>query len=148
MDYGGHDSKFEENLVLASGRKSCIGFGSFLPGHGHIVQNNTCIVGLQTIRETDGVSVERYKRDKSWWLFSSSVDNVAGLERCEGSHAILRTNKYYTPHGNASFSCEFPEQIGLEDVQKSFGLELGSTTDAIPDVKTLIRWAKALLFER
>ena len=150
MDYGGHDSLFEENLVMAMGRKKCIGFGSFKEGHGDIVQNNTCIVGLQKIQDDATNSADgNYMRDPTKKrLWSDHEDNVASLERCEGSNAILRTNKYYTPHGNASFTCSYAGggEISLEEVQTKYGLDLGSTTDIIPPVHILLYWARQLLF--
>ena len=49
MDYGGHDSVFEDNLVLSYGlnQSDCFEVGNFLPGHGHVMRQNKCLVGLQ-----------------------------------------------------------------------------------------------------
>ena len=49
MDYGGHDSVFEDNLVLSYGlnHSDCFEVANFLPGHGHAMRRNKCLVGLQ-----------------------------------------------------------------------------------------------------
>lgn len=146
MDYGGHDSVFEENLVMALGRKSCIGFGSFKPGHRDIVQNNKCLVGLETI-SSPFEHQTAIIRDSAGNQVSKELDNVGGLV-CKGANAILRNNRYYTPNGNASYECyDVDGEVSFEDIKQKYGLEQGSTSEKIPPLKVIIQWARSLLIE-
>jgi hypothetical protein len=146
MDYGGHDSIYEENLVLASEYKACIGFDTFLPGHGHIVRNNQCIVGLETLSSLKHGDLAR-PRDSSGRLRERVPDNIAYLGRCKDSNTMLLNNSYYTPHGNASINCwdiGFSE-VSLADLQEKYGLEQGSFSTTIPPVETILEWARSIL---
>ena len=146
MDYGGHDSVYESNLVLASGRKACTGFGSFLPGHGDIVRNNQCIVGLETVSSLKHGMLAG-PRDANGSLRSKELDNIAYLGRCKGSNAQLYNNSYYTPHGNASINCYDIDggDISLAELQEKYGLEHGSFSTTIPPIETILGWARSLL---
>jgi hypothetical protein len=111
MDYGGHDSIFQDNLVIAypdkPGQPKCIGFGSFLPGHGHTVRRNTCLV------PRDGP--------------------IIGLETCDHSNVYLRDNRYFTPSGTATVECGYGNPpLPFEQAQQRFGLEQGSTVSTTP----------------
>ena len=44
MDYGGHDSDFHDNVVVARNGQNCIGTASFVAGHADKYFNNSCIV--------------------------------------------------------------------------------------------------------
>lgn len=146
MDYGGHSSLFEENLVLASGRKACTGFASFLPGHGDIVRNNQCIVGLETISSFFHGELAG-PRDSKGQLREREADNIAYLSRCKSSNAVLFNNSYYTPHGNASINCYDIDggDVSLTELQVKYGLEHGSFSTTIPPVETMLGWARSLL---
>lgn len=134
MDYGGHDSIFEENLVVSYPRRRrrfsgsrCISFDSFLPGHGHIVRRNTCIVP-----NLDG-------------------EPIIQLEVCNNSHALLFNNTYYLPNGGqASVLCGYDPSnrpISFSDAQKLYGLELGSRTHSSnPGIDFILMHALLTLF--
>jgi len=151
MDYGGHDSVFEDNLVMAAGRKACIGMGSFNPGHGDIVRNNKCLVGLDImgdVVESPPAVTLRLEQDR---LVSQTKDYVAGVERCQDGNALITNNSYFTPHGNASYTCgdiEGDSELLLSRVQEEFKMEKGSTTDKLPPMDVMVGWAKSLLMER
>jgi hypothetical protein len=124
MDYGGHDSIFEDNIVIGYPRKSmCVGFGSFYEGHGHVVRRNIC-------------------------LAANSNEPIIQLETCENNHAILHENTYYTPNGNASCLCGYNTiPIPFEQCKDVFGIENRSTVSPTPkDALTVINWAKKILF--
>lgn len=44
MDFGGHDSDFHDNVVVARNGQNCIGTASFVTGHADKYFNNSCIV--------------------------------------------------------------------------------------------------------
>ena len=121
MDYGGHDSWFEGNVVIAFPSKryapTCIGFGKFLQGHGHAVQRNYCIVP------------------------SANDQPIVQLATCNNSHANLRDNAYYSKNGKASIRCGYRQGtplLPLSKAQELYGLELGSTVSVLPVTSTPI----------
>ena len=109
MDYGGHDSIFEDNIVIGYPWKSmCVGFGTFYKGHGHVVRRNICF---------------------------AANDNAAvvQLEACKDNHAMLHDNQYYTPNGNASCLCGYDTvPIPFEKCQEQFGFEDRSSVSSAP----------------
>ena len=124
MDYGGHDSIFEDNLVIAYPHKGvCVGFGSFFPGHGHVVRRNTCLVPM-------------------------SDTPVVQLAKCKGSNAVLHDNRYFTPNATATAQCGYGgEPIPFEELKKQFGIEQGSSVEATPkEAKVVASWALGVLF--
>jgi hypothetical protein len=44
MDFGGHDSDFHDNVVVARNGQNCIGTASFVAGHADRYFNNSCVV--------------------------------------------------------------------------------------------------------
>jgi len=44
MDYGGHDSKFHHNVVIAVHGQNCVGTASFIAGHATSLYENDCVV--------------------------------------------------------------------------------------------------------
>lgn len=128
MDYGGHDSLFEYNLVISyptrirrHGGSRCINFQHFLPGHGHIAQHNKCVV----------------PNPQSHPLIELAV--------CRNGHQILQDNLYYTPSAAASIKCGYNEDdplIPFRQAQGSFGLEMGSSVLALPNTADeIVSWA-------
>jgi hypothetical protein len=126
MDYGGHDSIFEDNLVIGYPHKRvCVGFGSFFEDHGHIVRRNTCLAG-------------------------NGNEAMIQLETCKNNHAILHDNKYFSPNGRAFCQCGYNDPvIPLDDLQSTFGIEKGSTVDLLPgDPEVVMRWAIDVFFSQ
>ena len=127
MDYGGHDSIFEKNLVMAypdHGDQRCVLFGRFLPEHGHVVRDNICAV-------------------------PSDKDVVLEFASCEDSNANLYNNTYFTPSGNGSARCYDSGTIISFDKLQADGLETNSTLQAGPDSATILtQWAIDVLVDR
>lgn len=125
MDYGGHDSVYEENLVISYPQKygqMCVGFGSFYPRHGHVVRRNTCLV----------------PRDEP----------IIQLPNCSQSNAQLYGNHYFTPSGKATVECGYDNApIPFEQFQERFELEQGSKVFETPaSEKKIAHWALNTLF--
>lgn len=146
MDYGGHDSIFEDNLVLAFpyDAQQCFDLAGFLEGHGHQVRRNRCLIGL-------GNKMGSGCGDPS--CASSIPETKDSLElvgtfwsSCGDSTLSVSTNEYYTPDGEAMI--HFEDGIySLEEVQKKCGLEAGSTTAKLPDEDTILKWGKQMVQE-
>ena len=129
MDYGGHDSSYEENIVIAypvkRGKSSCIEFGAFLLHHGHSVHNNICI------------------------LPCGGDQPIVYLATCNQSNTNLYKNMYHTLDGEVSVKCGYSDEVSpmpLEKVQQEYGLETGSTKSKIPTAKTILSWVLQTLF--
>lgn len=126
MDYGGHDSIYEDNIVISYPNtygQNCIGFGSFYPGRGHVVRRNKCVV----------------PRD----------DKPLASLTCDAATETIGNNSYFSPNGTATIQCRYQDkQFSLEDLQKQFGLELGSTIQPTPGVHDLMSWSKNTLWSK
>lgn len=126
MDYGGHDSIFEDNLVIGyPGKSSCVEFGSFLPDHGHVVRRNTCLV-------------------------PKSNQPIVQLESCIGNNAILHDNRYFTPNGSATVQCGYNQApIPFVDIQETYKIEQGSTVQTTPEqAEVIAKWALDVLYPK
>lgn len=126
MDYGGHDSVYEDNLVLAYPNKpgvKCVGFGGFFEGHGHLVRQNKCLV-------------------------PRSDDPIISLSRCDHGNAILHDNQYFTPNGSVTVECRDQDSLlSLDQVQQKFGVENRSIALMSPNItKEVMAWAVQALF--
>jgi hypothetical protein len=123
MDYGGHDSIFEDNLVISDPSKysqNCVGFGDFEPGHGHIVRRNKCVV-------------------------PSSDRALVYIDVCEAGNAVLFVNEYFSPNGTAIYECGDVGTHTLREVQLKYGLEFGSTVSTTPSEYDLMAWSRKIL---
>jgi hypothetical protein len=131
QDYGGHDSTFEDNLVIAYPGKHtqsrvCVEFGgTFLPGHGDIVRRNICIA-------------------------ATDKEPVIRLFQCSKTNAVLYDNRYITPNGMATVECGYqypPNAIPFESFQDTYHLEQGSTLERTPQhTEDIVDWALDVLF--
>ena len=125
MDYGGHDSIYENNLVVGYPRKSmCIVFGSFQEGHGHIVRHNRCIV-------------------------PNSESSIVQLGRCDNSHAKIYENDYFAaaPEKLRARCTYNTAPTAFGDLEKKYGIEVGSNVHTEPDdVSVVEKWAMGTLF--
>ena len=124
MDYGGHDSIFENNLVIGfPHRTSCIGFGSFLPGHGHAVHDNRCIV--------------------------PNVDRpIIELAECgPNSNVRLGRNQYFGPSMNVTVRCGYSnDPIPFAEAQAIDSFEVDSTVAMLPSTEDIMYWANETLY--
>ncbi|KAJ1449807.1 hypothetical protein M885DRAFT_572143 [Pelagophyceae sp. CCMP2097] len=125
MDYGGHDSKFDRNLVVtfAYDDANCFNVGDFVPGHGDAFRNNTCVV----IGEP-----------------AADEDRIGSASSCDSAQLELSGNSYFTLHGNASLRCG-GRTLLLEDVQRDFGNEMQSSRGTLPDDAELLRLMRSWL---
>lgn len=126
MDYGGHDSIYEDNLVVGYPRKSmCIGFGSFQKGHGHTVRRNRCLV-------------------------PNSESVIVQLGRCNSTNAKIYDNSYYaTTPDKLRAQCSYNKDsiVPFTSLAKDYGIELGSSIHKTPSTITLVeKWAIETLY--
>jgi hypothetical protein len=129
MDYGGHDSVFEDNLVVRypvkrTQSRPCVDLGgSFLPGHGHVVRRNTCLVPTNDVP-------------------------IIQLESCSDTNAVLHDNTYMVPHANVSVACGYESSpIPFEELQIEYGIESGSTLQQPPQSAIeVVKMSSAVLF--
>eukprot|EP00980_Cylindrotheca_fusiformis_P030251 scaffold24611_cov166-Cylindrotheca_fusiformis.AAC.4 len=144
MDYGGHDSIFEDNLVMAYpyDGQQCFDLAGFLEGHGHQVRRNRCLVGLgnkmgsgcgdpscaSSVPETK----DSLELVGTWWA------------SCGDARLSISSNEYYTVDGEATIHLE-NEVFSLEEAQKKCGLEAGSTKSKLPDVDTILMWGREMV---
>ncbi|KAG7341556.1 beta-helix fold protein [Nitzschia inconspicua] len=140
MDYGGHDSVFENNLILSypySG--NCFGMGTFLRGHGDVLRSNRCILGLgQGSIETNG--------SNSFELVATDPPNVGRFYgACDDSHLIMSSNEYYTPDGVVNIGCNGNSFHTMKEMQEKFGLEIDSKGGKIPEDTLILEWASKLV---
>jgi len=127
MDYGGHSSRFYDNLVYADGRKSCYGTGSFLEGQADTFVNNTCIVARGGSANGD-----------------DAAPSLGHMYQCSIKGMNPTYNRYYTDTGNGTFACGNQEGLTLQSMQQQ-GFELGSTVSTIPSTDTILKWARNIL---
>lgn len=117
MDYGGHGSRFFNNLVVTKPYAgSCIGLGGFESGKGDAFFNNTCALM--------GAS-------------AGSNGAVGGISQCDPKYNDMHDNHYYTPNGTAVLRCG----SGTVPVEQLFSKH-GSVyvPPAHPDTGTLRRY--------
>jgi hypothetical protein len=144
MDYGGHDSVFEDNLVMSYpyDGSQCFNMGGSLEGHGDVLRRNRCLVGL-------GNRMDSGCGDPSC---ASSIPDSDESQRvvgtlwggCQDSHLTLSSNAYYTPDGEAIIRCG-EEDVTLEEMQTRFALESDSVKARLPDEETMLQWAKSMI---
>ena len=142
---GGHDSVFEDNLIMAFpyDGSQCFNMGTFYKGHGDILRRNRCLVGLgnkmgsgcgdPSCADPIPESLESQQIVGRLW---GGCDNNAAVE--------LSANDYFTPDGIVKIGCG-DEDIPLEDLQNKYKMEIGSTRSKLPDEETIIKWASEML---
>jgi hypothetical protein len=146
MDYGGHDSIYEYNLVVGYPRKSmCIGFGSFDAGHGHTVRYNRCVVPDST-----SVIVQLGRCDDC--LSTKSTNADVESSRCDQDDSNAKRiyeNEYYAADpSQLRARCSYSDEpIPFSRLEKDYGIEIGSQALEEPgNVSILEKWALETLF--
>jgi len=124
MDYGGHDSHFHDNVVVATQGQNCVGTASFVAGHATEIYNNSCIV---------------YGTERVDDLFENCDKDLAPQVPIHGYN-----NRFYTEKGNASATCDCCGLRPLKDLPK--GLEDNFSAFTLPDGETIIAWGREKLF--
>lgn len=137
QDYGGHDSVYinNVNVVHQYDGQNCFNTWPFHPMHQHNYSNNTCVMLYD---KHYGSAGDCHAANISSGI-CRNVDPTSG-DQCM---LDLSNNRYYTPYGNASVSCNGAE-VPLADLQAG-GVELGSTVDVLPSNEQIIAWGKAIL---
>merc|ERR1711935_1045975 len=156
MDYGGHNSIYEYNMAMSLSYRGgpCFGMGDFKEGHGDILRGNRCLLGLRTDDDSVGGRSTSRGTEKfetatlhEKYGYSSNDDEPPFVGRlwggCENSPVTLESNEYYTPDGIAMVACNSKDFYKLQDIATKFGLEINSTVSVLPDVKTILKWAKS-----
>lgn len=59
---------------------------------------------------------------------------------------VLQDNEYYTPDGEVKLGCGY-NNIPLNEVQETFGVEEGSIGGKLPNEDTILEWARELLIQ-
>jgi hypothetical protein len=135
-DYGAHSSVFASNVVVARpfDGQNCVNTVPFVPGHEHVVANNTCVV--MGARVPAGVDV--VMQGAGGWCTPASGDGLL----------VAHDNAYYTQHGNASLLCGTASPYGtpLTAWRAAHpGFEARSTVGTLPPPDTVIGWGRAVL---
>eukprot|EP01060_Flectonema_neradi_P033223 TRINITY_DN550_c0_g1_i1.p1 TRINITY_DN550_c0_g1~~TRINITY_DN550_c0_g1_i1.p1 ORF type:complete len:848 (+),score=215.29 TRINITY_DN550_c0_g1_i1:43-2586(+) len=138
QDYGGHDSKYENNLNLVHhyDGQNCLNTWPFKKGtppcgdwsteadcsHAHHFTNNKCIV-----------------------LYTSVYSpGAGGCPPAFDSMTYLANNSYFTPNGTAYLQCSQTDYKSIPELQK-IGTELGSSQALIPSSEEWLGWANTIL---
>lgn len=137
MDFGGHDSIFESNIVIVRpyDGQNCQNMWSFVAGHQDILFNNTCAIWQS------GQSGPAKSADM---VMTQNDNGSCGSDR--SAAPIFHDNAYYTTHGNASVNCGGDFGTTIADMQRKFAdFEVRSTWHALPDADTVIQWGRDVL---
>jgi len=130
----------------------CFGMGTFNEGHGDILRGNKCLLGLQGTLDSNksddmmmkSIRKIREARLREEYGYSITDDDpkfVGSMHKgCE--NVTLESNEYYTPDGKAFIMCK-DNFYDLNDMRNKLGLEINSTVAVLPDVKTILDWAKS-----
>ncbi len=121
QDYGGHDSKFHSNVIIAKHGQNCVGTAAFVAGHATEIYDNDCVV-FGTERVDD--------------LFENcNPDLGPGMAPVYG-----HDNRFYTPKANASATCDCCGLRPLAMLPK--GLENNFSSSGLPSAATIINWGR------
>jgi len=137
QDYGGHDSKYHNNLNIVHhyDGQNCINTWPFKLGHPPCGDWST---------SADCSHAHRFTNNKCIVLYTDVYSPGAGdcppnLKKM----ATMLNNNYYTPHGNASLTCG-KRQVTIPELQKG-GAEMGSKSNFLPSDKEWLSWANSIL---
>jgi len=111
MDYGGHGSVFERNLVITKTfRGECVNLGPFLRGLGDSYTHNVC-----------------------WMLakLPAAKDFVGEVDKCDPEYLELAHNTYGTVAGNATMKCG-SSAIPINQLARSGKIERKSSGRSLP----------------
>ena len=123
MDYGGHDSKFHNNVVIAVHGQNCVGTASFIAGHATSLYENDCVV---------------YGTERVDDLFENCDKDLAPQVPMNGYN-----NRFYTPLANASATCDCCGTVSLAQLQAiNPTLEANATSSGLPSADTVVAWAR------
>lgn len=135
QDYGGHDSKFNDNIIYR-GRpggdgQNCVNSWPFLPGYGTEYARNKCIMPKDT-----NIGNLFHGCDCP----GNAPGNNTGQSECGIN---FHDNSYYTMNGSAFINCAKPP-LPLEKWQKT-GSAAGDTANPLPTDDEMMEWAREKL---
>ena len=137
-DYGGHDSIYENNVVIVRpyDGQNCQNMWNFVPGHQHRLYNNTCAVWQQGVAGNNPKIADL--------VLTQNDCGACGSDR--SATPVFQRNRYYTTHANASVNCGGDYGTTISDMQVKFpDFELGSSWHALPDADTVVQWGRDVL---
>ena len=166
MDFGGHDSRFTDNVIYHAHNdgQNCYNTWPFLPGHGCVWTGNKCILqnSLNLGNPGDGIvpalSCPGPGLDKlpKW----NKEDTTTDTWRAECG-LTLASNQYYTsnvsgttvnalcpedpPGSNNCGSRKGLQQPSFADWTGKYGNDKGSTLSPLPTDEQLLAWAREKL---
>ena len=127
----------------------CFGMGTFKEGHGDILRGNKCLLGLQgTLDSSESyrISIRKIRearlREEYGYSVTDDDPKFVGSMYKGCVNVTLESNEYYTPDGKAFIMCK-DNFYDLNDMRNKLGLEINSTVSVLPDVKTILDWAKS-----
>ena len=140
MDYGGHDSKFTDNIVYHGHNdgQDCVNSWPFLTGHGVEWRGNKCILPKSTNLAGTLAGCKcpgTENRGPSWAPGDESPAAECGI--------TFSANEYYTMNGTAYLNCDDKPDWG--EWTGTLGNDKGSTLSALPSDDDLMKWARAKL---
>jgi hypothetical protein len=143
MDYGGHDSRFTDNVVYhgTNDGQNCVNTWPFLPGHGAVWEGNKCIIPrsrnggeISLAGSISGCDCPGKGPAVPW--NASDLDSRPSTE-CGVSFG---NNEYFTPNGSATFN-----KCGDFDAVWKGKNEPDSNISSLPSDDDLLRWARSKL---
>lgn len=141
MDYGGHDSIYEDNLIMTYpyDGMQCFHLDAFSNGPSHTYRRNRCLIGL-------GNYMDSGCGDPSCATPTPYPEDYVhvGSCHCDEPNLKMYSNEYYTQEGDAVIHCG-DEEYDLEELPEKFGLEEGSTKSKFPDEATIVKWAQEMI---
>lgn len=150
MDYGGHDSIFEDNLVLSYpyDGQQCFTMDSFngnnFTTNAHIVRRNRCFIGLGNKMSSgcgDPSCASPYPESKeSLELIGTHRDT------CTNGKLVLSSNKYFTPSGQGKIQLD-DGLFTLKDAQTKCGMDTNSTVEKLPNEMQILESVKEMIRE-
>lgn len=143
MDYGGHDSRFYQNLIISVpyDGQNCINVASFKKGHGHKFFNNTCVSGVDRWGWSSGTGAPI---DVTHTRKGPDMDHIGHISQCDPSIVEVHSNRYYTPNGNASMTCNGKNTL-IPEVQTKYKIETDSTWAKLPRSENVLMWARTII---
>ena len=97
------------------------------------------MIGIGGMRKPSGCG------DPSCFVaLATGLDVIGHVSQCDSTYVKLGQNRYYSPDGNASLGCG-SELLTIPEVQKKFGVELGSSSAVLPSDIEIVKWAKERL---
>ena len=139
MDYGGHDSIVNNNIIYhgQNDGQNCVNTWPFLPDHGAEYHGNRCILPKSTNLGNlfHGCQCPGKATNPPWKPGTNDPQSECGVDFAD--------NSYYTMNGTAKMSCG--DNPDWDDWQHKYGSDSGSTLQGLPSDDELIGWAREKL---